>query len=267
MGAGASSLSASKYISLYEEKKNDMGDEELLKFFSELTRLGVKLSYLREFMDKNAERNFATLSLVAVCTDFVTPVCQQAGQSYCDYLVGRGGWMASKVGPASCFVSVSWKCMYADVVDALEAHLGEESDPFVYLDLFCMSNWSVPSVEEHLQVLSQFDRVVHIVHPFENPVTSARCLIDIYFANHLEVCMVPAEKKKFFASIARGHHKPCLNYLHHHLAINACRLARCGKKNHEKHFNRNACNRRIGLCCNSACGYEPCSNGSRSYQV
>ena len=81
MGAGASSLSASKYISLYEEKKNDMGDEELLKFFSELTRLGVKLSYLREFMDKNAERNFATLSLVAVCTDFVTPVCQQAGQT------------------------------------------------------------------------------------------------------------------------------------------------------------------------------------------
>ena len=180
-------------------------------------------------MVKNPDVNFSTMSLANVCTDFVTPVCSQVGETYVDYLLGRGGWMADKVGyPASCFISLSWKCMYAEMVEALEGHFAT-ADPIIFLDLFCMSNYTVPSVEEHLQVLGHFDRVVHIVNPFENPVNmaSARCLVDVYFASGkgLEMCMVPSEKKKFLASITNGHHKDCLNYVEH-MDISKCKTFR-----------------------------------------
>ena len=73
-----------------------------------------------------------------VCDKYIKPVTDGAMSSYCEYLVAQGykSCRGSAVGIATVFISHAWKCLFLDVVDALEYHFRTEPDLIVWFDLF-----------------------------------------------------------------------------------------------------------------------------------
>ncbi len=109
-----------------------------VKVFSDLSRFGVRLSYLQEFIKSYGGRPLLENMTTSEVTErFVT---EKSKLSLCEQLISDGNG-DTFVATAKVFLSHAWKYPFLDVVDAIERHfLGSmDADPVVWFDVFSVS--------------------------------------------------------------------------------------------------------------------------------
>ena len=97
------------------------------------------MSFFNEFIIACGGRTVLEgLTTAEVCDSHVKPATSSARSSYCELLTAQHyrSCRGSAVGIATVFVSHAWKCLFLDVVDALDFHFRNEPDIIVWFDLF-----------------------------------------------------------------------------------------------------------------------------------
>jgi hypothetical protein len=142
--------------------------------YSDFSMLGVRLSYFREFIDRNGGRErFAGMTTDRVMKEIVFPATKECGLSFCEMLASEG--RGEVVGTAEWFYSHAWRYLFLDVVDAAERFFGARGsgqDPVVWFDVFSVSQhkagvrpfewWS----SVFLNSVGAIGRVLMLMQPF-----------------------------------------------------------------------------------------------------
>jgi hypothetical protein len=170
---------------------------------------GLTLREMHKFVDDFNLRN-STLTTTEVCQQCLLAATACQSSSYCDLLKQRG---SDGVGIATVFISHAWKYRFVDVVNALEYHFRDESDIFIWFDLFANNQHAAGNLPfewwatTFKSAIAQFGRVVMVLSPWNNPIpfTRAWCLFEVYSAvstnSRFEVAMSKADFKSFLQSI------------------------------------------------------------------
>ena len=158
---------------------------------------GIKVSFLKEFIDSIGRANLGGKSTTDVCNDYVKAATQMSQLSYCELLTSQGN---PAVGKARVFISHAWKYMFLDVVSALENHFSDAMDTVIWFDLF--SNNQHKATELHFDwwcgtfksAIQEFGHTVMILAPWNDPIPLTRgwCIFELYCTN------VTNSKMKYF---------------------------------------------------------------------
>ena len=125
------------------KKKKDSEHVQKLNVVKQSTvpfpKEGIRLPFFQEFIISCGGRTVLEgMSTADVCDTHVKPVTKNAQSSYCELLAAQDykSCRESAVGTATVFISHAWKCLFLDVVDALEYHFRTEPNIIVWFDLF-----------------------------------------------------------------------------------------------------------------------------------
>jgi tetratricopeptide (TPR) repeat protein len=176
-------------------------------------KLGVKLSYLKEFIEECGGRDqFRDLITTEVSARFIRPMTLRIQDSYCNLLRAR---RHTAVSVAAVFISHAWKYPFLDVVEALQYHFRDQPDIVIWFDLFSNNQHSTESrpfewwCGTFKSAIAEFGHVVMVMAPWSNPIplTRAWCLFELYCIADMshgkfEVAMSKLEQAKFLDVIS-----------------------------------------------------------------
>jgi hypothetical protein len=166
-------------------------------------RLGVRLSYFREFIERCGGRSvLENLSTFEVKEEFIRPFTEKSQLSLCEQLMSEGDG-AAFVDTASVFLSFTYQNLFLDVVDAVERHFIGRADPepVVWFSPFSATVHLTRSFEESSNnfhnVIARADEVVMVVQPWRAPFcfTRAWCFFEGFLAEatHCRFSMIMTE--------------------------------------------------------------------------
>ena len=184
------------------------------KSYSDISLLGVKLSYFEKFIkDCGGRQRFIGKTTEWVLETYVKPLTVGSKLSLCEQLHAKGDQVSMFVGRAECFYSHAWKFLFLDVVDAAKNHF-QDQDPFIWFDLFSVSQhkaeirpfewWNVA----FFNTISEIRTVLMLMQPFEDSETGTEawttltrvwCVFELYCCQksgcNFQVTMTPKMKK------------------------------------------------------------------------
>ncbi len=151
-------------------------------------KLGVKLSYLDEFIDKcGGQRKLKGLCTTDINEKFVKPMTEEKKISLCGMLQDE---KHGSVGHATIFVSHAWQYEFLNVVNALQYHLRETPHVVIWFDLFSINQhdtkkwsqnwWSTTFMSE----IKEIGHTVMVMSPWNDPLPYTRtwCVFEAYCA-------------------------------------------------------------------------------------
>ncbi len=193
------------------------GCDHRVKKNDEMPLLGIRVSFLRQFISKHGVENLRGLTTADVCQKFIKPQTQSLSLSYTDMIQleesqnqSKTSTSKSSVGQANVFLSHAWKYQFLEVAEAVFDHFeGKEYDTIIWFDIF--SNNQHKSTERKFQWWTEtFTKAVGKIHhtlivlqPWDDPLplTRAWCIWELYSTIStgatFEVCMSKNEKQKF----------------------------------------------------------------------
>jgi hypothetical protein len=139
---------------------------------------GLTIREINKFVD-DFNLKHSTLTTTEVCQLCLLAATASHSSSYCDMLKQRG---SVGVGIATVFISHAWKYQFVDVVNALEYHFRNESDVFIWFDLFSNNQHAAGNLPfewwatTFKSAIAQFGRVVMVLSPWNNPIPFTRGL-------------------------------------------------------------------------------------------
>ena len=140
---------------------------------------GVRLSGLDEFVSKcGGSAALNGLTTTDVCNQYLKPLTQATGKSYCEELKAAGD---PAVGTATVFISHAWAYKFLDVVEAIKYHFRDADDSVViWFDLFSNNQHSAPNLDfdwwstTFRSAIAQFGYVVVVLAPWGRPIPFMR---------------------------------------------------------------------------------------------
>ena len=199
---------------------NDEKNENYFKKETEKTatddfpRMGVQLSYLKEFcqmcQDKNrteeATKAWEEMTTDDVCKFFVKPMTEPDQSSLCEYLESKAH---PAVQEAEVFISHAWKYTFVNVVNAIFYHFRDKPDIIIWFDLF--SNNQHKAISKPFEfwqntfknAIKKMGYTVMVLNPWNNPIpyTRAWCVFEAYATadtnSTFEIAMSEADQKQF----------------------------------------------------------------------
>jgi hypothetical protein len=178
-------------------------------------RLGVRLSYFREFIERCGGRSvLENLSTSEIKEGFVRPFTEKSQLSLCEQLMSEGDG-ALFVATATVFLSFAFTDLFLDVVDALERHFigREDPEPVVWFSPFSATVHLTRSFEESSNnfhnVIARADEVVMVVQPWRAPscFTRAWCFLEGFLAEaahcRFNMIMTEAEVNDLVGTVCR----------------------------------------------------------------
>ena len=166
--------------------------------FSDFSMLGVKLSFLDQFIKKCGGRSHLKgMSTMDVMLKWVKPDTEASKLSYCELLESQG--LLNAVGTATWFYSHAWKYRFLDVVDAAKIFFSQmpvgSEEPTLWFDIFSVSQhkagirpfewWSTVFINN----IGSIGKVLMVMQPFDDSdsgvqawVTLSRvwCVFELY---------------------------------------------------------------------------------------
>jgi tetratricopeptide (TPR) repeat protein len=103
---------------------------------SQLSFLGIKLNFLVEKLEEQDQEFLESATTLEVCEELIKPLTQRYQCSYSDYI---SKLEPSAVGEATYFISHVWSDRFIDVIDSVVAHLDDETDVIIWMDIFCIN--------------------------------------------------------------------------------------------------------------------------------
>ena len=188
--------------------------------YSEISILGVKLSYFDKFIAKfGGEGIFLGLTTEQVMHRFVKPATEQTRLSLCELLMSQG--LESEVGRSEWFYSHASKCFFLDTVSALKSFFeGSGADPVIWFDVFSVSHHKTETRpfewwnSVFLPLIGNIGNVLLFLQPYEDPksgtpawimLTRLWCVYEIYAGavtfGRIEVAMTEEMSTKFLADL------------------------------------------------------------------
>ena len=188
-----------------------------LDIFSDLSRSGVRLSYLKVFVDMCGGRDkLKGKTTDEVMEEYVKPPTAKTKLSWCDYLMSEGDG-GKYVATAEVFLSHAWKYAFLDVVDAVQRHFKDSGeDPSIWFDIWSVSQHKSSSRDFNwwqstfLNAIGAMGRVLMVMLPWDCPKTLTRvwCIFEAYSCEATQsrfiVTMTEEESKKLVAEICRN---------------------------------------------------------------
>ena len=205
-------ISENIFALLYPSQMNitttlPVSDADTLPFQKE----GVLLSAFDEFIGECGGMDaIHGLSTTDVNNRFQKPLTFVHHASYCELLLKRG---SNKVGIASVFISHAWKYNFIDVVNALKNKFQDNTDVYIWFDLFSNNQHAAPNLPfqwwctTFKSAIAQFGYTVMILSPWHDPVplTRAWCLFELYCTSEtksrFEIVMSPSDEQAFVDAI------------------------------------------------------------------
>ncbi|KAJ3129286.1 Kinesin light chain 3 [Nowakowskiella sp. JEL0407] len=181
---------------------------ELTKDFS-LT--GIKISYLRQFIDENGGRKALEGKTTTEINDkIIKPTTSKIKDSMCEYLMQTS--RSSCVGTATWFISHAWGCEFLKVVDSILDFFENDqpgADVTIWFDLFSNSqhetnlkpfDWWTGTF---MNAIESLGNVLMVLMPWDDPIPLKRawCVFELYACtftkSRFEVGIPHLEKQKF----------------------------------------------------------------------
>ncbi|KAF0699295.1 Aste57867_10137 [Aphanomyces stellatus] len=162
--------------------------------------LGLTLAFFHEFV-RRCNDPLDGLTTTQVCKQYVVPYTRSTESSVVDHVRATDPDEARFVRPAMWYVSHAWGYLFLETLDALDAFVAQRglaADDVSFW--FCVFN-----VNQHSDHTDDLDtvfrtsllaiqRVVMIVHPWNDPLTLTRlwCVYEVYLASVLALDAVDA---------------------------------------------------------------------------
>jgi hypothetical protein len=186
--------------------------------FSDLSRFGVRLAFLRVFIAKcGGKAKLGGLSTFEVMERFVKPLTEASQLSLCEQILSDGGEWARFVETARVFLSHAWQYPFLDVVEAVERRfqLGstDPKDPVLWFDVFSVSQHKLGERDfdwwnsTFLNAVGSMDEVVMVMQPWRAPISLTRvwCIFETYAAeatrSRFSIAMTEVEAGDLVGSI------------------------------------------------------------------
>lgn len=178
-----------------------------------IPRLGVKVSYLKEFVKRcgNSEA-IQDNNVYEVFERFIRPSLT-VETSFCDVLQSEGPFFT---GEAQIYISFAWKSNFLATIRAIEEHYASRMDTFIWMDIFSNpilkgSNTDIRYYSHSMKdFLREFQEFGVVFTRFDHPTPMFRtwCLFEIYCATIAEVSfdiiMTDDQKQLLFESLANN---------------------------------------------------------------
>lgn len=99
-------------------------------------KLGIRISFLDEFIEKAGGRNMLNgVSTATVCEKIVKPMTDKEKSSLCSLLLSQNNPL---VGQANVLIIHSYQSIFIEVVDIIKLHFINQPDIIIWFDLFSL---------------------------------------------------------------------------------------------------------------------------------
>ena len=202
--------------------KNHLQRPGKVDIYSDFSLLGIRLSYLDEFIAKCGGRNsILGLSTTEVMEVSIKSATYESKLAFCEFLVAEGH--GNSVGKSEWFLSHAWNYIFLDVVDAVKEFFSKQQtdhDPCIWFDIFSVSQHKAASRpfewwnSAFLNAVGSIGKVLMVMQPFENAASGTSawitlnrvwCVFEIYACettlSQFHVTMTKDMASKFLESV------------------------------------------------------------------
>ena len=194
-----------------------------MDIFTDFPMLGIRISYLDKFIENYGGREiFLNKTTTQVRDDIILPATKDLRVSFCELM--KMQQHSQDIGTAEWFYSHAWSYRFLDTVDAakrffkLSKHENSDSDPFIWFDIFSVSQHKAETRPfewwntAFLNAVGSMGKVLMMMQPFkvgETPswttLTRVWCVFEMYACEstkgEFHVTMTDEMSKRFHAAI------------------------------------------------------------------
>lgn len=176
--------------------------------------IGIKLNYLKEFIQTLDEDFFRTATTAEVCQRKIIPATAVRLDTYCGHLKV---YQPHAVGKANAFISHSWRFKFIDLCNALLYFFRDDHEAILWIDIF--SNNQHSSCDKPLDwwtgmfknTIKEIKRTVMVFIPWNDPEPLRRswCVWELFCTIQekcrFDVAMDEENNRRFLTAITNSH--------------------------------------------------------------
>ena len=199
-------------IAVRSSAQGTAGDSQESTASTDFRSDGIRLSDITEFVAQCGGRNkLKGLTTTVVKNKYLKPMTHSKKFSYCELLKNKN---SESIAQASVFISHAWEYKFLDVFDALTNHFRNQSNVFLWFDLFSVnqhtstpteSNWfnttlktAIEKIGHTVLVLPQWEPAI--------PLSRTWCLYELCCTaaskTKFDIAFKTTEQKQFYDSIS-----------------------------------------------------------------